>query len=523
MAYLFALVAILLSLSNHAYGQAGLVLSEPWNGFGQTGGVGGGTVTTTAETYNKNGGCYRQAVNGYDSFSQTLDLCNAANNVLQVTNIMGDDTSNCNNNWEDPAGQVCTDPLGCFPNKHRAEVISNDANIRPDIGQEYWIGFRIWVPANFPANITESLIVYQAVPGTAPGPDTALRMHTNGQWRHEQNRTLDGQADNDLITEVGAIQRGSWNNFVIHFIRQINNTGLSEFWYNGNKRVTFTGISSKINSPGTLSKWGIYHGAKVGLSSDNKNYTIFFDDVKVAFGANHLATVSPTTPAGACPVDPPPVADFPEQPILDNFNRANENPIGAPWVNGITGNLESCELITNFLEDGAGKGECYHSTVMTTPQEVYGTWLNATNHPDNSVARLYGCLTDTLSSTAADGYALRFTKSTAAVDTIAVEQLTNNVYTQIDASWAQELTNGDKVGMKIHDSGLIEVFLNNDGAGWAKLGEVNDETPYNCTSSRTGVRSASALHDLDDFGAGPPAPAGTNTQLLRAQQFILGD
>jgi len=303
------LISILLLLSvSQAFAQAGLVHSESWDGFAQTGGVGGGTVTAD-ELYDKQGGCYATPGAAYNSFSQTTDACDGGNNVLQVVNIMGDDNGICTNNWRDAAGQNCTDPLGCFPFKHRAELIPDDKTIRPDDQEEYWLGWRIWVPANFPANITESLIVTQGICAPNDGTDFDLRMHTNGQWRIGKRRTLAGLPRQDTIIDMGPIQRGTWNNFALRWKRAINATGVFQFWYNGVQQMIITNsITSQSNQPACLVKWGIYHGAKVGLSSDNKNYTIMFDDVKIAFGANHQATVSPTTQAGICgtPPDPDP-------------------------------------------------------------------------------------------------------------------------------------------------------------------------------------------------------------------------
>lgn len=299
---LISLAALLLSASQ-AFAQAGLVLNEEFNGFAQTGGVGGGTVTTTEpETYNKNGGCYRTAVDGYDSFSSVADPCDAGNNTLQVTNIMGDGTENCNNNWDVPAGQACADPLGCFPQKHRAEIISNDNNKRPDDQEEYWVGWRIWVPANFPAAITESLIVYQGICAPNDGTDFDLRMHTNGQWRMQKRRTLANLPRQDTIIDFAPIQRGTWNNFVVRWKRAINATGVFQFWYNNvQKMIILNAITSQSNQPACIVKQGgIYHGGKSGLSSGGKNYTLLFDSVKVAFGANHFNTVAPTTDPGVC-------------------------------------------------------------------------------------------------------------------------------------------------------------------------------------------------------------------------------
>ena len=529
---LIALVMSIVLYASTALGQ-GLVFTETWTGFAAN--VAGDFVNAD-EQWDKNGGCYlvgdaagvfvASAIKPYDSFVPSQDPCTPADDTVLVNNVIGDGTERCTNNWNDPSGGACNDPLGCFANTHRAELMPSDNNIRANDGQEHWAGWRIWVPANFPNPIPVSWIVTQAISPPFGGVDWDLRAHTNGMWRHTQRRTVDGQPRNDQVTDFGPIIRGAWHNFVHRWKRQINNTGVSEIWMdNGDgqgyiKYATWTGISSISNQPGTLFKHGLYHGTNIGIGKSGNVNQLMFDDMKIAYGVNQFNTVAPVKDAGACVVAPPAIP-FPDPGniLIDDFNRADESPVaGGIWSQGIVTTAGN-RIVTNVLvRIAATIGESYVTNPMQANQEAYVTLPNATNHPAGSNFRLPVCLQDTLASAAVDGYNVTHNKQ-AGVDIIRIEEIVNGAFVQMGADINQELTNNDKLGVRISAGGNVEAFVD-VGAGWVSVGTRTDGTPLDCENTRIGVRTGAAEHQVDNYSGGPYISNDNNNLLLNPIIFF---
>lgn len=65
----------------------------------------------------------------------------------------------------------------------------------------------------------------------------------------------------------------------------------------------------------------------------------------------------------------------------------------------------------------------------------------------------------------------------------------------------QECTSGDKVGLLHESDGTLELWFNDNGAGWSMIGSVNDTT-FNCANSFIGIYGNDGTVEVDDFGGG---------------------
>ena len=191
-------------------------------------------------------------------------------------------------------------------------------------------------------------------------------------------------------------------------------------------------------------------------------------------------------------------------PIVDNFDRPNENPLldGLRWTNGVIGSGESGLYIPNNWF------ACSRSTTCTAWRNSaqYGpdseSWARIATLPGtaNSV-RLYVRIQQP-GSAAADGYELR-TIQQAGTDQVLLERVDNGtLVTRLTIN--QELAAGDTLLLRAKGT-TIEAWRN-DGTSWARLGVVNDST-YSA-GGYTGIGLRGTTGRLEDFGArtmgGPP-------------------
>ncbi len=180
-----------------------------------------------------------------------------------------------------------------------------------------------------------------------------------------------------------------------------------------------------------------------------------------------------------------------DTPILDNFNRANEGPPATGWTTWIPGGLK---VVSNQLApNDAGDNAAYWTTGMTSSDvEAY---ITIATEAASALTRLYARFDPALSNgyrvehfeTAPDSIAL--IRSDAGADTIL-------------GSWNQELSNGDKIGIRcVRHQISAWVFT---GGSWQQLGAVTDAR-HDGTGPKNKFLLYSALSAAvryDDFGGG---------------------
>lgn len=264
----------------------------------------------------ENGGCYDY------SFQLVPDPCDPNNNtVMKITNIIGDDNGNCPPppGWKrpcscTPAKEPCSS-TEFFEYRHRAELTTQDTTIlRPDIGEDHWVGYRLYISPDFPTN-HEFTVTGQTIPPPFSSYDWAVWLHNNGfriESRNDSSRSWD-------VTKIDNFPRGEWINIVIHNRRAVDTSGEFEFWLNGTKYVDKQNArTSQSTDDDGWWKISNYMGQCLERTLEGKTQILYFDDIKVAYGADEYATVAPATSPG-CTASPSP----PEPGSCDDlFNTA---------------------------------------------------------------------------------------------------------------------------------------------------------------------------------------------------------
>lgn len=199
---------------------------------------------------------------------------------------------------------------------------------------------------------------------------------------------------------------------------------------------------------------------------------------------------------------------FPENGILDDFNRGDEGPPMTGWgdlINGLVVSSNACTL------SAAGANTSYYDTILTDDDcEVYFTITVAPTTNRNVV--VYARLKDVGSSATVDGYLMRYTEGT---DILQIARLDNGSETVLGADISQSLTDGDKMGLEIVGDTLTAYV--DTGGGWTSVGSRTDSTYADAGYIGAGIGGNGTIDDFGGGGlSGAPPTAGAG-QLVNSQ------
>lgn len=193
------------------------------------------------------------------------------------------------------------------------------------IGKDTWYAFDLYVPTDYADEDNKELITQWHQDGPAAGLNIKSGRFF---WRF----FIDGDMwDYDL----GAIQKGQWNNFVIHMLHSNGSDGITELWFNGKKLLDLKG--KNINND-HLPKWklGIYKSTWHKEKTTVSKRVLYFDNIKVGNknatyeemrnGATNSSGAAPETKPDPTPeVKPKPTPEVKPKPVPD-VKPAPTNP-----------------------------------------------------------------------------------------------------------------------------------------------------------------------------------------------------
>lgn len=186
---------------------------------------------------------------------------------------------------------------------------------------------------------------------------------------------------------------------------------------------------------------------------------------------------------------------FPISQILDNFNRANENPLTGDWVNGVFVGQSGLRVVSNQVSgNDAVESSSYWGQITTTDCESFVSLPvldNAKNH--TLLLRLQEPGTVNVS-----GYAVRFLRG-GGPDRTLFYRIDNGVLTQLGSYIEQEFSPGDALGAEMVGTSL-NAYRYNSGA-WQLLGSRTDATYQ--AAGYIGLMHNDDNQRSDDFGGGP--------------------
>ena len=184
---------------------------------------------------------------------------------------------------------------------------------------------------------------------------------------------------------------------------------------------------------------------------------------------------------------------FPATPILDNFNRANENPIDPThWLSGWNGDHipagQAFKIVSNkIVTNGVGNQT---SALWKTPyagdSEVYVDL--STLGPGE-----YNSISAAVDDAAGNQYQFQIAQGSGWFLTCYAPGY-HSLFNGTD-----QFQNGDSAGMRV-SNGVISVWRKPAGGSWYQLASVNDSS---LTGGSIGIESDSRGQSIfDNFGGG---------------------
>ena len=199
---------------------------------------------------------------------------------------------------------------------------------------------------------------------------------------------------------------------------------------------------------------------------------------------------------------------FPSTPILDTFDRTDEDPITGIWTNGTSSGTGQCSVSSNLAVGGGSTDDCYTTKTYGATQEVYASIPNATTMTEDDNLLILLCLQGTFGSTSINGYAIKVRRRAGLNDQIEIVRMTNGYtgLTTLGSGWsAGEFSSGLKVGLRREASGSLSLYYDPNGAsGWTLIETVTGATTYACGNTSLGLELGGANHSVNDFGGGSP-------------------
>jgi hypothetical protein len=196
------------------------------------------------------------------------------------------------------------------PHSSRTEVImAQDPRMPPDqrieafsfdIGQEYWIGFSIFIPDGFVTDIEDlSDVVFQiqAMPDkgeTYRSPILALdinedRWVVTSRWDPRADSPPQNRFEGESSTDVGSIipATGRWTDWVINAKWSWQKNGFVRVWRNGKPVLNRKGPNCSNDQRGPFLQMGLYKWpwAETYFPSNTNERLVYHDELRIG-GAN---------------------------------------------------------------------------------------------------------------------------------------------------------------------------------------------------------------------------------------------
>ncbi|MGH2359056.1 MAG: hypothetical protein ACRDGM_00715 [bacterium] len=217
-------------------------------------------------------------------------------------------------------------------------------------------------------------------------------------------------------------------------------------------------------------------------------------------------------------------AAFPTTSILDNFNRANEDPLSdaGRWASPWFSSSGVMQIVSNVAKGTAAItfDDMTRVTAYGPDCEVFSTLVTKSATP-GAANWYHGTRIASPGTGSMDCY--DFTTewvAGAGNDISKIVRIDNTVQTVLGATFVQEQVNGDRAGgASIADS---HTFYYNGGGGWTALATRGDATYM--TTGRIGFGLKESDIELDDFGGGtvvvPLGLGGASMSVIRIKRPV---
>lgn len=190
------------------------------------------------------------------------------------------------------------------------------------------------------------------------------------------------------------------------------------------------------------------------------------------------------------------LAVFPTTGLIDNFNRADQNPLADGWTNRVRTGAVDLRILSNQVAANAGShASAYRTTAVGPDSEAYV--IIATKAANDGHVGVWARLQTPGTTGTADGYVFAgFTR--AGTDEWQLFRMDNDALTQLGATVTEEIVAGDSVGIEIIGT-TIRGMRKTSGA-WEEQLSVTDATYTE--SGNIGLDLSETTSRGDDFSGG---------------------
>jgi len=192
---------------------------------------------------------------------------------------------------------------------------------------------------------------------------------------------------------------------------------------------------------------------------------------------------------------------FPTTDLLDEFNRANENPLGnGDWTCPLFSGADTISIVSQVVApNGTGIASGYWDNTTFGPDaEAYATISTKATIGEFVFVRM-----TSPGGGATDGYICEIVTD-AGADFFVVLRFDNDVPTLLDSPIEQEVSAGDSFGIEAIDSTLT-VYYKAAAGSWTAL-DTRDGSAYT-SAGYIGLGFDTEVNGrLDDFGGGDVVP-----------------
>ncbi len=193
-------------------------------------------------------------------------------------------------------------------------------------------------------------------------------------------------------------------------------------------------------------------------------------------------------------------AQFPTTGLLDQFNRADENPLAnGNWTGPFVTTAQQMKIVTNVAALAATSfnlnGSIWNTSTFGPNSECYFTLTT-----DDDSSRTFFCILRGQDINAlADGY-LCEGDSGFGDDNFRLQRVDNAVRTQIGSTQAGEWASGDALGCEMTGNSL-QGYRKPSGGSWATHGAAATDSTYT-GANYIGFGAENTGFRFDDFGGG---------------------
>ncbi len=232
-----------------------------------------GCVSAEQEASLKTG--YKRVDTSFFGFRRSLNLTPHGYQVVEAPHPIRDGETA--ERFEVRPGD-CGEDAGwsdCATDRERSELY--ESGIISYAGREYWYGWSLYVPEDFPNVYRTKVTLGQFKQKEVGAPLVMFENHTGGYWL-DMNQTIGEVSGYKKLIDKDDF-RGKWHDIVVHAKWCTGTDGFVKVWVNGELKAEVNGRNTYYNKP-IYFKYGVYRSYVSRYGARVPTQIAYFDEVR---------------------------------------------------------------------------------------------------------------------------------------------------------------------------------------------------------------------------------------------------